>query len=334
MNVALLFTFYHLLFPCFAYYLFFNKESEDKHSPTVFFVSLFVCILLLWFYLIGLYAVTFMYPLLTVMGIIGILKLVALEFFFLDTQSVLAIKSSFRNYYVYLVSPAEISFSQKNPQHITRDRFLRGLVHLCSLLLLNVIFLHLPFLHDLPLLLRGGLSAFQMTLLFVAVSDLPLALFSFILPDVFLYDVFNYPFLSSSPREFWGKRWNLVTQKYIMKILYLPLGGRNNKTLAIIFVYVFVGAMHEIPMLFLPSARHGYWMAIFGLHICAMLGQFILESSKTWAANYQTTLISKVAMRILTLILLSVTADWAYKGFGTSLSQMAVDINNVVFLTT
>jgi len=119
-----------------------------------------------------------------------------------------------------------------------------------------------------------------------------------------------------------------------MRLLYLPLGGKSNKGLAIVFIYLMVGVMHEIPMMFLPSARHGYWMAIFSLHICAMLGQCFLESSKTWVIKYQATVYSRIAMRILTLTLLSVTSEWAYRGFGTTVSQMATDINSFVFLTT
>jgi len=297
-------------------------------------VFFFISVLLGWFYFIGMYTVIFMYPLLSVLGIVGILKLIALEFFFLDSNSVHTIKSSFRNYYVYLVSPAEISFIHKNPQHIARDRLVRGLSHLFSLFLLNLIFLHLPFLQDLPFLFRGVLAGIQMSFLFVSLSDLPLAFIGLILPDIFMYDVFDYPILASSPREFWSKRWNLVTQKYIVKLLYLPLGGKNNRNFSIVFIYLFVGIMHEIPMLFLPSARFGYWMAIFVLHICAMLGQCFLENSKIWTNKYQTHSYSKIGMRIATLMLLSVTAEWAYRGFGTTVSQMAIDINNVVFLAT
>jgi len=334
MLVAFLFGLYHLLFPCIAYYLFLRADNKSsKNTPTLL-ISLFTFVLFVWFYLIGLYTVTFIYPLLSVLGIIAILKLIALEFFFLDSNSVRTIKSSFRNYYVYLVSPAEISFIHKNPQHIARDRFFSGIGHLCTLLLLNATLLRMPFIHELPFLLRGVLAGIQMTFLFVSLSDLPLALIGLLLPDVFLYDVFHYPMLASSPREFWSKRWNLITQKYIVKILYLPLGGKDNKSLAIVLIYLSVGAVHEIAMLFLPSARCGYWMAIFSLHICAMLGQCFLESSKIWANKYQGSLYSKVAMRILTLMLLSVTAEWAYRGFGTTVSQMAIDINNFVLLAT
>jgi len=278
----------------------------------------------------------FEYPILAVLGIIQILKLVALNHF-LEKEKALAIKSSYRNYYIYMASPAEVDFHPKNMDvwHKTQARLKRGLIQLALLLAMNFVITRFSsynyHVSQLGFFGSGIIAGLQLSLCFQALTDLALSAFGYVFTDIYLEDVFNYPLLSSSPRDFWNKRWNLIIQKYVGKIMYMPLRGKLSKPMALVIIYLSVGLAHEFPMMFLPSAKFGYWTFIFVIHFFAMLTQFILEKSRIW-----TLCCSNAALlltgRICTLILLACTAELAYSGFGLSVEGMAKDFNKIFFL--
>jgi D-alanyl-lipoteichoic acid acyltransferase DltB (MBOAT superfamily) len=267
------------------------------------------------------------------MGFVKILKLIALNHF-LGKEEAAMIKSSYRNYHLYLVSPTEIHFNHKfNTHQQSKIRVVRGLIQLAILLAYNQTIVYLADKHyhvsSLPFLWRGVVAGIQLSLCFQSLSDLLLACFGYVFPDIFLEDIFKYPILACSPREFWGKRWNLVIHRQITRMIYIPLGGRNNKPLALLVVYIVVGLMHEVPMMFLPSAKLGYWILIFVVHIAAMLAQFLVERAKFWDIVGKS-MPTKIIVRLCTLSLLACSAEFAYTGFGMSVEQMARDFNSII----
>jgi D-alanyl-lipoteichoic acid acyltransferase DltB (MBOAT superfamily) len=58
-------------------------------------------------------------------------------------------------------------------------------------------------------------------------------------------EVFDAPFLSRSPRDFWSRRWNLFVHRFAVRNVYVPLGGRERPGLAIAIVFLLSGLMHE-----------------------------------------------------------------------------------------
>jgi len=329
----LLYALYLFSFPYFSYNWFSKSQKQERIVASYLVI---VAVFYGWLYFIGPSVLIFEYPILAVMGIVKIMKLIALNHF-LENGRALDIKSSYRNYYLYLISPAEVNFHPKDidVKGHTKARFIRGSIQLVMLIIFNQIVSYLFSIHyaasNLPFLLRGAISGVQLSLCFQSLTDLLLALLGYIFPDIFLEDVFKYPILSGSPREFWSKRWNLVIQKYICILLYIPLGGKHNKPIALVVIYFTVGIMHEFPMIFLPSAKFGYWLLIFVVHIIAMMVQFLFEQAKIGAlmCNRATT---RILYRICTLALLALSADLAYSGFGLSVELMAKDFNALFFL--
>jgi len=333
LHPKLLYAIYLFVFPFFSYKWFAKNHHLQERDRIASYVAV-IAIFYAWMYLIGPKVLIFEYPILAVMGIVQILKLIALTGSFLDEKQMAWITHSYRNYHLYLISPAEVSFNvnPKDVQKQTLVRLIRGSIHLCALITYNQILHYTTAIYPtatLPFLFRGILAGLQLSLCFQALTDLALALFGYVFPDIYLEDVFKYPILSESPREFWSKRWNLVIQKYIFKLVYIPMGGKHNKLLALLVIYLAVGLLHEIPMFFLPSAKFGYWFLIFCVHTGAMMTQFLVE--KMWATLTQTFVV-RLVYRLCTLILLAVTANFAYSGFGLSVDGMAKDFNALFFL--
>jgi len=327
-----LYSLYLFTFPYFSYKYY---KNAPKSNPQIISYLFIIGTFYAWLYFIGNSVPIFQYPILCVLGIVQILKLIALNHF-LEKDKVEPITRSYRNYHLFLVSPAEVIFDPPKTldiKHITITRLLRGSIQLVALFFFNHAISYTCSkgycVSALPFLVRGAISGIQLSLCFQSLTDLSLTFFGFLFPDIYLEDVFKYPILSCSPREFWSKRWNLVIQRYICKIMYIPLGGKNNKTVATIAIYLTVGVLHEVPMLFLPSAKFGYWMLIFSVHIVAMLAQCLVEKAQIWALISEKSS-TKLAYRICTLGLLAATAELAYSGFGLSAERMARDFNSLI----
>jgi len=326
----LLYVGYNLAFPFIAYYLFdvVHKHQRKEWATKIMCFGLLMGILYSWMFVLGPRVYIFLYPIMCVAGIVPILKLLAFELNCLSSDMSSHIRSSFWNYYIYLVTPSEVVFDPKGKDvlGITKRRFVQGLAHLVLLLALNnlVLFAHI----DQYRILREAAVALQLALCFCTVSDLSLAAFGVFTHDkLFLEDIFYKPYFAESPKEFWSKRWNLVVHKYICKLLYFPLGGRKNQVVLLPLIFLTVGVCHEIPMLFLPSAKLGYWTLLFAVNVLALFAQSFFEKSFPHLKCDPTT---KNIMRAGMVALLVYTSAMAYKGFGMTAEIMASDFNRVV----
>jgi len=89
-------------------------------------------------------------------------------------------------------------------------------------------------------------------------------------------EAFDVPPLARSPREFWGRRWNLVVNDLVFRHVFLPLGGLRRPLRATFWVFVISGLVHELFVLFVlghPGRYTGYMMMFFGLHGLAVMAQ-------------------------------------------------------------
>ncbi|MCH9682081.1 MAG: membrane bound O-acyl transferase family-domain-containing protein [Deltaproteobacteria bacterium] len=87
---------------------------------------------------------------------------------------------------------------------------------------------------------------------------------------------FDLPPLARSPRDFWGRRWNLVVHDLAFRHVFLPLGGLRKPLRSTIGVFVVSGLIHEyfvVATLGRASAYTGWMMAFFGLHGLAVMVQ-------------------------------------------------------------
>lgn len=98
-------------------------------------------------------------------------------------------------------------------------------------------------------------------------------------------ETFDAPPLASSPRDFWGRRWNLFVHRFVTRFLFLPLGGRRHPALATIGVFACSGLMHEyfvFACLGRAGAYTGAMMAFFLLHGLAVVVEMALRRRRRW----------------------------------------------------
>ena len=91
---------------------------------------------------------------------------------------------------------------------------------------------------------------------------------------------FNYPYVSSSIREFW-QRWHISLTNWFRDYLYIPLGGNRRSTqrtyLNLLIVYFLSGLWHGASWTFVVwGLYHGFFMAIERLGFETLL-------SKIWS---------------------------------------------------
>jgi alginate O-acetyltransferase complex protein AlgI len=115
--------------------------------------------------------------------------------------------------------------------------------------------------------------AFQIYTDFSAYSDMAIGLarmFGFNFPENF-----NFPYLSKSFKEFWG-RWHISLSTWFRDYLYIPLGG-NRKGFARTFmnlwiVFLFTGFWHGASWNFvLWGALHGFFLSLEKIRIAPKL---------------------------------------------------------------
>lgn len=87
---------------------------------------------------------------------------------------------------------------------------------------------------------------------------------------------FDAPPLARSPRDFWGRRWNLVVHDLVFRHVFLPLGGLRRPLRSTLGVFVVSGLVHEyfvFACLGHVSRYPGFMMLFFGLHGLAVMVQ-------------------------------------------------------------
>ncbi len=58
-------------------------------------------------------------------------------------------------------------------------------------------------------------------------------------------ELFDWPLLSSSPREFWSRRWNRFINRFALKHVALPLRARLSESALVALVFAASGVFHE-----------------------------------------------------------------------------------------
>jgi hypothetical protein len=94
---------------------------------------------------------------------------------------------------------------------------------------------------------------------------------------------FDVPPLARSPREFWGRRWNLVVSDLVFRHVFLPVGGLRRPVRATAWVFVISGLLHELFVLFVlghPARHAGFMMIFFGLHGLAVMVQLAWDRGR------------------------------------------------------
>lgn len=158
-----------------------------------------------------------------------------------------------------------------------RRRAGRGLFKGVGSLALLLAFHRVPAIADSPVLF----TQWCMWLVYLAFSGLAdVVSGAFMLTGNWIVESFHSPMLARSPREFWGRRWNMVIHRFAQRHLFLQVGGRHHPLRAMAIIFAASGAMHEY---FIVAVKGGWsdyagWMlAFFCLHGAAAIVQTLFE---------------------------------------------------------
>ncbi len=94
---------------------------------------------------------------------------------------------------------------------------------------------------------------------------------------IYFQEIFNNPLMSSSPREMWGKRWNLYFRDVAHRNIFLPLGGTKRPLIAVCAVFATSALLHEY-LIFVSQgfSMFGYMSLFFLLQCLATIAQTTL----------------------------------------------------------
>jgi len=133
----------------------------------------------------------------------------------------------------------------------------------------------------------------------------------------YIEPVFDSPHLSTSPREFWGKRWNKWVQDFQYKNIFLPLrhAGYHN-IIGVICVNLFACSFHEY-MIFASHLNHtwtGYMSLFFTIHFGAAMVEVYL--SKTRVLGYVPSFLHvRLVKNVLLILFLASTGNLFIRPF-------------------
>lgn len=154
-----------------------------------------------------------------------------------------------------------------------RRRLLRAALKLPGVAVLVLVHLEWPGLHENP-----WVEAFWgLWLTWLAVSAFVDVVSGVAMQTgIAVAEAFDAPPLARSPRDFWGRRWNLVVHDMVLRHVFMPLRGLRRPVRATFFVFLISGLIHEAFVLAALGRvpRHaGFMMLFFGLHGAAVMAE-------------------------------------------------------------
>jgi Membrane bound O-acyl transferase family len=143
-------------------------------------------------------------------------------------------------------------------------------------LIWELIALSLPLLPaaEIPWPLKCAVLMLYFVLNLTAASDLFSALCLWIGSDV--DELFDAPLLSTSPRDFWSRRWNKFINKFALKHVALPLRKKAPPTAVIFAVFATSGLFHEYFAWGIAGTE-----AVFG----SMMLFFLIQGALVWVGT-------------------------------------------------
>ncbi len=94
------------------------------------------------------------------------------------------------------------------------------------------------------------------------------------LPGLWIDEMFDAPFLSRSPRDFWSRRWNRLFTNAARRHIFRPLLRQRNPALAMVIVFGASALLHEYLVVVSLGTTEGRMTAFFALHCVATLADY------------------------------------------------------------
>lgn len=169
-----------------------------------------------------------------------------------------------------------------------------------------------PEVHEIPVI--GALAG--LLVVYAVISGLADIISGLVMQSGFWIDeTFDAPLLARSPRDFWGRRWNLFVHKAALWHVFMPAGGVRRPIRATAFVFLASGLMHEYLIFAAVDGvpRHVGWMlAFFTIHGLAVMLELLLRKRRVARIPRRLGIATHVAWMLLTGPLFLAPMDEAF----------------------
>ncbi|CAM0907782.1 unnamed protein product [Alopecurus aequalis] len=121
---------------------------------------------------------------------------------------------------------------------------------------------------------------------------------------------FYRPYLASSLRDFWGRRWNLMVSAILRPSVYDPVRARAGRSAGVLASFLVSGLMHEGMVYYLSLRRpDGGMTAFFLLHgVCCVAEGWC---ARRWAARGWPSP-PRAVTTLLVVLFVAATAFWLF----------------------
>ncbi|XP_066347583.1 probable long-chain-alcohol O-fatty-acyltransferase 4 [Miscanthus floridulus] len=121
---------------------------------------------------------------------------------------------------------------------------------------------------------------------------------------------FDRPYLASSLRDFWGRRWNLMVSAILRPSVYDPVRARAGKAPAVLATFLVSGLMHEVTMYYLTLRPPTSEMtAFFLLHgVCCVAEESCVRRWAEWGRRPPP----RPVATLLVVVFVAATAFWLF----------------------
>ncbi|XP_078167085.1 putative long-chain-alcohol O-fatty-acyltransferase 4 [Carex rostrata] len=118
---------------------------------------------------------------------------------------------------------------------------------------------------------------------------------------------FNKPYFSSSLRDFWGHRWNLMVSAILRPSVYVPVRSCMGRGAAVIATFIVSGVMHELMFYYITLLPpNGEGLMFFILHgICTAVEGWWAQHEKWWRPP-------KILAMVGTIVFVTGTSFWLF----------------------
>ncbi|CAD6263447.1 unnamed protein product [Miscanthus lutarioriparius] len=118
---------------------------------------------------------------------------------------------------------------------------------------------------------------------------------------------FDRPYLASSLRDFWGRRWNLMVPGVLRPCVYRPVRARFGAAAGVLAAFLVSRAMHEVMFYYITlEAGTGEVTAFFALHgACVVAERWMARQRGVWRPP-------RPVATALTLAFVTGTGSWLF----------------------
>lgn len=193
------------------------------------------------------------------------------------------VQASFPTYLKYLLAAPDIYAPVSDGERATYrklgiQRMGRGALKFIPLLGLYWLFQHFPFISESTALFYTWVVV---AAYFFSTGALDLGSgFGMVRDGYRTMEVFNNPLLSSSPRDFWSRRWNLTFKNTMHRLVFTPVNTKGNTLFAVFLVFASSALLHEYIVIAALGYTSGHMTIFFTMHCAAAISYGVISQGR------------------------------------------------------